>query len=60
MEKQIVLQVGTSSYEGKPYSYLFVLLNVNGVETQIKLKPGSKFEKDLLVNAIGKVSEIKK
>lgn len=59
-DKNIVLKVGIGEYEGKQYTYLYVLLNVNGVESEIKLKAHSTFEKNLLVNEINKISSLRK
>ena len=42
------LKLGKSEYEGKPYTFLYVDLIINGVSQQIKLKPYSTFEKKLL------------
>lgn len=50
--KALILKSGIGNYEGKEYTYLYVTLEVNGVEVDIKLKPYSALEKTLILNAM--------
>lgn len=49
MKSDLVLKVGVGSYEGKTYTYLYVSVMLNGKELDIRLKPNSTFEKELIV-----------
>lgn len=55
--ENLKLCVGVGEYEGKAYTYIYVNVLINGVETELKLKPYSTFEKAVLVNEIAKITK---
>lgn len=57
-KNDLVLRIGKGEFEGRQFTYLYVLVNINGAPTQIKLKAGSKIEKDILIREIGEVDEV--
>jgi hypothetical protein len=52
--EDLVLKVGQADWEGKKFDYIYTVIIVNGEPLEIKLKPASKVEKDLLIREITK------
>jgi len=54
LKEKLELKVGEGDFEGKKYYYLYVELPINGEKMEIKLKPYSTLEKNLLVKYLEK------
>ncbi|MEM1974261.1 MAG: hypothetical protein QXN68_05685 [Thermoplasmata archaeon] len=54
MESNLEIKVGVGEYEGKTYTYLYVSVELYGKTVDIRLKPNSTFEKELIIALLSK------